>query len=317
MKLNPVITLGVLLAVLLLLCSGPGSATRAQDLPPGTSPPRLGEHAPAGATPQSNGIIGNIIPWDFGKTFDNLQYQATTLLATLAYLPHSLLLTSAYFLNRVAILLTQGLLPLALTVIATMLAESNIFITVGTLAVLLFGLSLVVSFMDWRAVDLSRIAGYLIMAALFLAQGPAFMTMIETGRRTLSRAVYDQMYAAVSADDGWGSTMVGLTGPADWANFQLRDYYDPGITVLDVALSALAVTQGEQSSGALPAALQEQFFPHTSGISNLPEGQRSVALQNAGYGVARILLAYPLSIVALVEAAMELLFSIAGFFLLL
>ena len=110
------VALGLLAALLAVLLLG-SSAARAQDLPPAEPTPFPWEYTMPGSAPQS-GVIGNIIPWDFGKTFDNLQYQATTFIATQVYLPHALLLTSAYYLDRIAQILTQGLLPLALTVIA-------------------------------------------------------------------------------------------------------------------------------------------------------------------------------------------------------
>lgn len=301
---------GLLLLLLILLVNSNDAQAAASKSPVTPPPPDLQQVG------TSSGI-GNIIPWDLGKTFDNLQYQFVYFLATQVYLPHSILLTVAYYLDRASQILTGGLLPLALTVIATMLAETNIFVTVGTIAVLLFGLSLILSFLNWRPVELSKILWYLLLAVLFLAQGPEFMTLIERTRRDIAGAVYERTYASVYSGGEWGNLFGGVGAPAEWATFQIQDYHAPGYNVQDVALSALIVGQGEESSGALSSGLAGRFFPYPNGIANLSEGQRSEALNRAKDGIARILLIYPLSVIAVIEAFMELTFSVAGFFLML
>lgn len=256
------------------------------------------------------------IPWDLSAAFDNLMYQALLFIAYWLWQPHALLLTVAYYINQINTLLTARLLPLVLNVVVSFLSETDIFRTVAILAIMVAALGIIASYLQIQLVDLRKFFLYAVLSSLVLTQGPQVMAQIEQARRNVAHAVYERAYASVSSSPELANAVSGPPATEPWAQFSLLPYYQPGFSAHDAALSALAVSQGEEMLPGLPVGMTGQFFS-PSNISKLSEAERTDALNRATHGVMRLLLSYPLSIVAVLEAVVELLFSIAGFFLLI
>lgn len=266
---------------------------------------------PVGALP------AGLIPIDFGAIFDNLQYQVMYSAATEMWTPHTVLLGIAYFLGEVSDLLSTQLLPTILTVIVRLISRSGIVRTVMELALVLVAATLVLSYVELRVVKLGDILKYGVLAALVLAQGPTVMSAVEAERRHVAQVIYADVYREVQNSSGvWGRALSGFPATAGWQGFRLRvSPGSRGISAQDIAASGLECDPGEQLTGALCRDYERRFFP-TPTIRHLGEGARSNALTTASHGLSRLLLSFPLSSAALLESVMELLFAVAGFFLL-
>ncbi len=304
-----------LLLVLLLVATSRVMSVRAQEPLPPTPTPTAEPFQQFAAAPASS-TAGPILPWDIGAAMDNLGYQTLKTVAELLWVFHAVLLTLSYFIHLAAEKLTQGLLPLILKIATDYLKESGIFKALAEIAFLLVILGLIASFIEVRLVDLRKFLLYAILASLVLSSGPAMMSRIEATRRDAARALNERVFSQVlgSGDLGYGD----LPAPAPWASFTLNDYDEPGYTARDAALSALLVGGGhEEMFGPLPQQFRSQYFEPISLITLTDPAARNVALDQANNGVTRLLLAYPLSLVSVLEGLVELLFSVAGAFLMI
>ena len=254
---------------------------------------------------------------DFGKYIAEAQYQFIFSLAYIAWLPHQILLTAAYYTNLAARFLMTRVFPLVIQQVITYITEAGLPQTIMTVAILLAAVSIVTAFAPevFKFADLRKILLYGIAASIIFSSGPALMAQVDSVRTSLASV----LYASVSASSGgaWGFGGSGSAPP--WATFGgVDDYFSgslPGISVLDVGMSALGIGEGEESSPELPAGFRAQFFPDES-ILTKREGDRTTAIQVASQGVTRLMMLYPLSIVAVMEGALQLMFSVAAFIIL-
>jgi hypothetical protein len=255
------------------------------------------------------------VPWDIAGAFDNLTYQLWLSAASILWQPHVTMVAVAHTFSRLAATLTAGVLPLILSFVTAYIRQSNLYATAAALAVALAALGLAASYLDLRMIDLRQFITYAVLAGLVLSQGPALMTDVEGARREVAAAVYERAYATVKGDTLAGAFSAAPMPSEPWAQFDLVDYDPVGYSALDVALSALEASPAEAMLPGLPSGFAAAFFPHGS-ITDLDAARRADAIQTGWQGVMRLLLAYPLSIVAVIEGLMEVVFSAAGMILL-
>ncbi len=311
----PKMLLGIILIGLFIALMLPVTPVSAQDPWPPTPTPTA-EPFQSFAVAPASATAGPILPWDISAAIDNLGYQALKTAAEILWIPHAVLLTLSYFIHLASEKLTQGLLPLILKIATDYLKESGIFKALAEIAFLLVILGLIASFIEVRLVDLRKFLLYAVLASLVLSSGPAMMSRIEVTRRDAARALNERVFSQVlgSGDMGYGD----LPAPAPWASFTLNDYDEPGYTARDAALSALLVGGGhEEMFGPLPQQFRSQYFEPISLITLTDPAARNAALNQANNGLTRLILAYPLSLVSVLEGLVELLFSVAGAFLMI
>jgi hypothetical protein len=244
-----------------------------------------------------------------------MTYQLWLSIATMLWQPHVTMIAISYAFSKLAEILTGGILPLILSFIITYLQETSIYSIAATLAVALAALGLAASFLDLRIVDLRQFIKYAFLASVVLSQGPALMADVEATRRDVASAVYERAYSEVGSGEFAHAFSAAPTPAEPWARFDLTDYDPAGYSAFDVALSALQSSPAEAMLPGLPSGFTAVFFPHAS-ITDLDAGTRSDAIQTGWHGVVRLVLAYPLSIVSVVESLMEVIFSAAGMILL-
>jgi hypothetical protein len=157
----------------------------------------------------------------------------------------------------------------------------------------------------------------MVLSSLILSQGPDAMVRIEEMRRKQAQLLYERTYSEMSSSGVLSGVLSAGAGTASWASFSMRSFYSAGLSAEDAALSVVGVQhKGEELRGTLPSGLENRFFTPAS-IRQLNEGTRNAELQEATNGVMLLVMTYPVSIVAVWEGVMELLFGIAAFFLLI
>jgi hypothetical protein len=232
------------------------------------------------------------------------------------WIPHSILLSTATFLRGVSHLLMGQIFTIVVNVLITTILNTGLPQTLMAIALLLAGVGLIVAYTDIiRVSSLPKVLMYGVFAAALFAGGPTTLTAIDSLRTSIASLIYSTVYNNVS---GAVSGLPGAGTSEDWATFPgVQDHYGDGITAHDIAMSALWLSDYDEFSPLPPQGFVEQFFPDGTDLSTVTNStQRQDAIRRGTYGVLRLLMAYPLSIAAVQESMVLLVFSVAAFLLL-
>lgn len=257
-----------------------------------------------------------IPPWDFGMLLDSAMLGVILNLCFALWIPHSILLSTATFLRGVSNLLMGQIFTVVLNIMITTIVNTGIPQTLLVIALLLCGLGMVMAYTEmFRSTSLPKVLMYGAFAAALFTGGPTTLRAIDSFRTTVASTMYGAVYNSVA---GSISGLPGSGTSEDWASFGgVQDHYGDGLSAHDIAMSALWLGDYDEFSPLPPQGFVEVFFPDGTDLSTVTNSsERQDAIRRGTFGALRLLMTYPISLAAVQESGVVLVFSVASFVLL-